>query len=189
MFKILNLHGGPSSGKSTMAAQVFAFLKRHDIMTELVGEFAKELIYAGSEAQLINQVYIMGNQYKKLKDLERYGATLAISDSPLLMQRIYCKGKAYENEIVPLLTKLDSEFSSINVFVKRVKKYQTFGRVHTEEESDYLSKEIWDSMEGNFHYVINGDTDGADKLAYDVLRIIDAELLKELDLPLDGSIK
>ncbi len=180
--KILNLYGGPGSGKSTVAAHVFTYLKRHDVLTELVGEFAKELIYLGNEQQLTNQVFLMGNQYRKLKDLERYGAMMAISDSPLLMQRVYCAGKPYEKEIVPLLAKLNNEFDNINVFIRRVKKYQTFGRVHNEDESVELSQIIWDSMGGEFDYVIDGNIDGADFLAHQTLKIVDKALLEQLNL-------
>lgn len=185
---IVNLMGAPGSGKSTTAAHVFSYLKRHDINTELVGEFAKELIYLGNEIQLVNQVYLMANQYRKLKDLERYGATLVISDSPLLMQTVYCENIPYCKEITALNYKLNEEFHNVDVFIRRVKKYQTFGRVHDEDQSDALSKKIWDLKKGEFHYVIDGDTDGADFLAKEALKIADGELLHQFHLEGAGNL-
>lgn len=175
--KLINLYSGPGSGKSTTAAYMFAHLKRHNIKTELVGEFAKELIYLGNETQLVNQVYIMGCQYRKLKDLQRHNIDIAISDSPLLLQLTYCRRKDYYEELSALVKKLNSEFQNINVFIKRNKPYQTYGRMQTEKEAKELDQVIWDSMDGNFHYVIDGDTLGAEELADAVLQIADEELL------------
>ena len=41
----INFYGGPGIGKSTMAAKMFAALKTAGVKTELVGEFAKDLVY------------------------------------------------------------------------------------------------------------------------------------------------
>lgn len=177
--KLINLYAGPGSGKSTAAAHLFSHLKRHNFKTELVGEFAKELIYLGNETQLVNQVYIMGCQYRKLKDLQRHGIDIAISDSPLLLQLAYCRNKPYFEEMKALVYKLDSEFQNINVFIKRVKPYQTYGRVNTEYEARDLDNVIWNSMNGDFHYVINGDNTGLDQLSEDILQIADQELLNQ----------
>lgn len=162
--KLINLFGGPGSGKSTAAANIFSELKSRHIKTELVGEFAKELIYLGNEIQLVNQVYIMGSQYRKQKDLERYGVDVAISDSPLQLQLTYCRDKAYYQELTALVNVLQTEFNNINVFIKRIAPYQVHGRMQTEKEADRLSELIWNSMDGNFDFVINGDSKGLKEL-------------------------
>lgn len=177
--KCINLFGGPCSGKSVAAAHIFAHLKRHNIRTELVGEFAKELIYLGNETQLVNQVYIAGCQYRKLKDLQRHNIDMAISDSPLLLQLVYCKKTPYYKEISALVHKINEEFDNVNIFVKRVKPYQTYGRVNSEAEAKQLDKEIWDAMNGEFHYVINGDTNSAEELCEDLQVLADDEILSK----------
>ena len=134
--KVVNLYAGPGAGKSTAAAHLFAKLKSHHISTELVGEFAKELIYLGNDIQLANQVYILGCQYRKLVDLKRHGISVAISDSPLLLQLVYCQGQPYYEEIAALVQKLNSEFDNIDVYLNRVNPYQIYGRVHSELEAN-----------------------------------------------------
>lgn len=176
---VVNLFAGPSAGKSTCAANLFCYLKSHHVSTELVGEFAKELIYAGNEVQLVNQVYIMGAQYKKLKDLERNNVDIAISDSPLLLQIVYCKDRHYFEEMFSLVKKLDNEFNNINVFINRKNPYQKLGRYHSEEESLVLDKKIWDLMNGAFHYVIDGTNTGYTRLGKEVLKKADKELLSK----------
>lgn len=161
---LINLFGGPGSGKSTAAAHLFSSLKGKHIKTELVGEFAKELIYIGNEIQLVNQVFIMGSQYRKQKDLERYGVDVAVSDSPLQLQLTYCRAKPYYNELTALVNKLQEEFNNHNAFIKRVAPYQVHGRMQTEREADALSQIIWDSMDGKFDIVVNGDAKGLKQL-------------------------
>ena len=159
---ILNLYASPSSGKSTTAAYIFSMLKMHTAKkVELVGEYAKEMIYHGSEVQLGNQIYLLGNQYRKLKDLERNGIEFCISDSPLLMQLAYCKHLPYLSE---LIKKLDSEFDNIDIFIRRVKPYQKYGRTQSEEEATKLTDIIWSARNGEFDYTINGDQAGCDEL-------------------------
>lgn len=162
--KLINLFGGPGSGKSTAAAHLFSALKGNHVKTELVGEFAKELIYLGNEIQLVNQVYIMGSQYRKQKDLERYGVDIAVSDSPLQLQLTYCRGKTYYNELNALVLKLQEEFNNFNVFIKRAAPYQMHGRLQTEKEADRLSQVIWDSMDGKFDLVVSGNNKGLKEL-------------------------
>lgn len=175
--KLVNLYSGPGSGKSTMAAHLFSHLKKNNYKTELVGEFAKELIYLGNETQLVNQVYIMGCQYRKLKDLQRHNIDIAISDSPLLLQLVYCRHMPYYEEMKSLVYKLNDEFDNIDVFVKRATPYQTYGRVNSEKEAKELDTLIWNSMNGNFDYVVTGDHIGLDTMSEEVIKIADKQLL------------
>ena len=183
---ILNLFASPSSGKSTTAAYIFSQLKMHtEKKVELVGEYAKELIYRGNEVQLSNQIYLMGNQYRKLKDLERNGIEICISDSPLSMQLAYCKHLSYYPELAALSNKLNEEFNNINIFIKRVKKYQGYGRTQTEEESDKLAKEIWDARNGDFDIVVEGNQDGCDELMYFIMKKLVTKSCTVCKKPLD----
>ncbi len=163
---VVNLFAGPGSGKSTTAAFLFYYLKSKNCNVELIQEYAKSQVYEGSYHKLNNQVYITAKQYKKLKDIatnSKENVQLVITDSPLLLGRIYCKSKSYYNEYSALLNVLNAEFDNVNVFVKRVKPYNPFGRLQTVEESDEISGTLLTTM--NFHHVINGDTEGQTKLA------------------------
>lgn len=106
----------------------------------------------------------MGSQYRKQKDLERYGVDIAISDSPLQLQLTYCRSKDYYDELVALVNKLQKEFDNKNVYIKRASPYQMHGRMQTEAEADVLDKVIWDSMSGKFDLVIPGNKKGLKEL-------------------------
>jgi predicted ATPase len=58
--KVINLYGGPGTGKSTTAAALFALMKREGYNVELVTEFAKDLVWTERNKELGDQIYIFG---------------------------------------------------------------------------------------------------------------------------------
>ena len=62
----INLWAGPGTGKSTMAAGIFAALKWNKIDCELVSEYAKQIVWEESYTKLNNQIKssFSGNQNK-----------------------------------------------------------------------------------------------------------------------------
>lgn len=64
--KVINLFGGPGTGKSETASGVFNLLKRNRIRTEYVQEFAKDLTWEGNSTALACQDFIFGNQYYRM---------------------------------------------------------------------------------------------------------------------------
>lgn len=152
--KVINLYAGPGSGKSTTAAYMFSFLKNNGCNVELIREFAKDLVYEKSEHVLSNQIFVMANQYKRLRDIMDYGVKLVITDSPLLLGLVYCQEKPYFNEYSVLVRKLNSEFENINVFIRRAKPYNPSGRLQTAEKSDDISAQLRKTL--TFDFEIDG---------------------------------
>ncbi len=169
--KVVNLYGGPGSGKSTTASAVFANLKNSGYDVELVREFAKDLVYEQSDHVLENQLYVTAMQYKRLKDLSDYGVDIVITDSPIYLGVIYGKNTTYYNELKALISSIEDEFENIDVFVKRTKQYNPSGRLQTEEESDEISKLLL--LTKPFRYAIEGNADGQKALT---LTLIDLHL-------------
>lgn len=159
--RVINLFGGPGSGKSTMAAALFVHFKNQAARCELVGEEAKDQIYWGSRNQLANQFLMAANQYARLKNLEAAGCDIAIADSPLIQNPMYAKDHHYFHDLAALVNKVNTEFENIYVFIARTKPYTPFGRMQKDVEEakviDLLLKkefrELWD-------YSVTGDSDG-----------------------------
>jgi len=139
MTKIINFYGGPGSGKSTLMADVFAELKWEDINTEIVPEFAKDLIWEKRSETLADQVYIFAKQYHRIYRLLDQ-VDYIITDAPLLLNLYYGKTESefFKNFVVDRYQSLDN----IDIFVNRVKKYNPIGRLQTEEEANLIDKEI-----------------------------------------------
>jgi len=142
---IINLFGGPGSGKSTTAAGVFNKLKIAGFNCELVTEFAKHLTWKKDEATLKNQIYVFAKQHDRMFHLKDK-VDVIITDSPLIMGLAYCDWKkqprSFEQLIVDEFNRDDAK--NLNFFINRVKPYQLAGRNENEKEAiekDKLIKE------------------------------------------------
>lgn len=187
---VINFFAGPGSGKSTGAAALFAKLKNKGLRVELAREFAKDLIYEGRKEQLRrNQLFVTAGQYARLKDLEASGCDIAITDSPLALGLAYARDMQYFTELVTLIGKLESEFTNLNVWVDRVKPYQTFGRLQDETAARALDTLTFD-LGYPFQFKTTGDESGQTLLAETVLQHADVAQLVEqkfCKLPVEGS--
>lgn len=135
---IVNLYGGPGSGKSTMAARLFSELKESGIVAELVTEYAKDLTWQESYHELANQIYIFGKQQHRIWRV--YGKVeVIITDSPLLLGLIYGDSS---DTFKKLVVEEYQSRNSIDIFLERVKPYSKIGRSQTEEEARQLDSNI-----------------------------------------------
>jgi len=79
--KVINLFGGPGSGKSTTAAGLFQKMKLKHMSVELISEYAKKLVYSNRlENMLDQQEYIFAKQNNMLHML-RDKVDFVITDS------------------------------------------------------------------------------------------------------------
>lgn len=137
--KVINLFGGPGAGKSTLAAEVFAGLKRKGRSVELVTEVAKSFIYGEMWAFLDNQKFVLREQYKHIKRLENK-VDIVVTDGPILLSCVYDKNN--DEEILESSIRMHKEFNNWNIFVRRDRVYDQRGRGHTEEEAKLLDTSI-----------------------------------------------
>lgn len=137
---VINLWGGPGTGKSTLAAALFAHLKMKGINAELVTEFAKDLVWTERNKELNDQVYIFGKMYHKLWRLQGK-VDVAIIDSPLPLCIYYGMYNTPEN-FGDFVMSCYNQFNNINVVCARSFTYQQEGRYQTEAEADKVHHEI-----------------------------------------------
>jgi len=164
---VINLFGGPGSGKSTTAAGLFFKMKTDNRVksVELVTEFAKDMVYAGRTEELRdNQLYITAKQYGRMQRLVGK-VDYIITDSPLVQSIMYTP-EDYFHSFKQLVLEVYNSFDNFNVFINRVKEYKIYGRGQTEEESDLISKNILDLLdENNLSYVrVDGDIKAPDAI-------------------------
>ena len=149
--RVINLFGGPGTGKSTTAAALFALMKREGYNVELVTEFAKDLVWTERNKELNDEVYIFGKMYHKLWRL-RDKVDYVIIDSPL-PTCLY-----YDNERIDhfrdFVLSAFHTFKNTNFLLKRNFKYQEEGRIQTEEEADLVDKDIRSMLERDHVYIL-----------------------------------
>ena len=145
MIKI-NLYGAPSSGKTTLAGQIFASLKSKRYNIAYVQEYSKDLVYQGIDMRTlgeIDRINILAEQLRREKILKNKVDYL-VTDSPLCLTAYYHKDPlkkedwSYAKDIA-LRHLNDDEF---HFWLGSVDEYEFEGRSHTPEESDAIQKEM-----------------------------------------------
>lgn len=197
MSTIINLYGGPGTGKSTSAADLFALLKRKGKNAELVREYVKEWAWEKRNISVFDQVYFLGKQSRKESML--YGKVdYIVTDSPVFLSAVYASqavppppGNEDDgvNRYIALKGMADAVWSSVGAFyklaaaeghrhihvmLKRTKKYQPDGRFQTADEARELDSKIEDYLAIMFggRVLHSGTTPQALKdLAREVLKV------------------
>lgn len=158
---VINLYGGPGSGKSTTAAGLFHTMKKKNMKVELVTEVAKEFVYDNCLEMLRDQMLVLALQNHRLERLRDTEVEYVISDSPLLLSAFY--GEKYglhPNITVPAVKALHATYNNMEVFIERTKPYSTLGRLGTEEGNIKKDAEIQKLLEEQGLYYTFKD-DGA----------------------------
>lgn len=148
MSLVVNFYGGPGSGKSTLAAGVFYELKQRATNVELSREYAKDIVWRGTEVLLEDQIYVFAKQRRRIKDLE-HKVDIIVTDSPIMMSLIYGKGES--NSFRELVREENAKHNNLNMFVKRDpdRPYNPSGRYQTKEQAEALDKEMLDMLHQN----------------------------------------
>lgn len=136
----LNYLGGPSSGKSVAASNIFTQLKKLHINCELVAEFPKDLVLENNNVALADQIYVFSGQLYRLRCA--YDNTdVAIVDSPLLLSAIYNPDTSIH--LINLIFEQFNKFNNLNIMVRR-KDYphSMSGRIHSLTESVSIDNQI-----------------------------------------------
>lgn len=148
----INLFGGPGTGKSTTAAELFVALKTADIKIELVHEYAKDLTYAEDSFKLQDQLHMLAEQHHRLLRLKGK-VDVAIHDSPFIMGLAYNTDALIpQKELADLALALHNRYTHINIFLQRdirLYPYQDYGRNESLEEALVKDKEILELLEKN----------------------------------------
>ena len=154
---IINLLGGPGSGKSTTAAGLFHTMKLSDFRVELVTEYAKDLTYEGRQNTLDNQLYVFAKQFHRIERIKNQ-LDYIITDSPIILACLYAPLN-YPSSFERLVMDFWQMDDNKSFFINRNKKYQEYGRKHSLEESKELDRKIQLFLENNKidYQIVNGD--------------------------------
>jgi len=136
---LVNFCGGPGSGKSALAAGVFARLKWSGVSCELVTEFAKDKVWEESIKLLDDQMYVFGEQLHRVNRL-RGKVDVVLTDSPLINSIIYYAGD-HRDSFFSLVREIEQTFKTLDVIVLRHGgAYEQAGRYQTEDEAAAIDK-------------------------------------------------
>lgn len=146
---VINLYGGPGTGKSVLAAELFATMKKKGISVELVTEKAKSLTYSKDYKTLHDQLLVFATQHHKVFKLVGQ-VDYAIVDSPLLLNLVYFKDDLpYDyNLFSRLVLQVDSHYRTHNFYLERSEDfvYQEYGRNESSKEALEKDDEILETL-------------------------------------------
>lgn len=142
---VVNLFGTPGAGKSALAANIFANLKKHNINCELVREYVKIWAYQDKQVTPLDQVYLLGKQTQSEAML--YGKVdVIVTDSPILLvgayQHLFFDGNYIQNTAMEIMkeakTKYNVEYKNFLLPMRNEVKQE--GRFHNEDQIKMIDK-------------------------------------------------
>jgi nicotinamide riboside kinase len=137
---VINLIGGHCSGKSTVAAELFARLKKMGVHCELVSEYIKDRIYEENKTMPSNQIAIFGMEHYNISN--KIGKVdVIVHDGSFINNILY---KSEENkEFDNLIVSEYHKFNNLDFFIKRGNiEFEDYGRIHNYEQSLELDEKI-----------------------------------------------
>ena len=168
---VINLIGGPCSGKSTIAAELFARLKKMGIHCELVSEYIKDRIYEENQTMPKNQIAIFGMEHYNISN--KLGKVdVIVHDGSFINNIIY---KTEENKYFDdLIISEYKRFWNLDFFIKRGNiEFETYGRIHNLKQSKELDKTIKETYDSyGLSYIEVESRDAVDKIIPIVLKEI-----------------
>lgn len=168
------LYGGPGTGKTTTASDLFAELKRStvagkiDVQVELVQEWVKTWAWEGRKPQGFDQNFIFANQQRLEEIPLRNGVDCIVTDSPLLLGCAYARKNHVKSwQALLTLAELHEEaYPGLHIFLDRGDRpYVAKGRFEDEQGArrmDSFIRGMLDLFIGSerYHVVPYDDFDG-----------------------------
>jgi nicotinamide riboside kinase len=154
---IINLFGGPGTGKSTNAAGLFYRLKRSGVNCEYIQEYAKDKTWSEDRQTLLCQPYVTGKQFYRTARLLGK-VDVAVTDSPIITGILY-QGFGCTPSWEKWAIEAFNQFNNLNIFLVRNPlnhPYNPKGRSQTESEAmakDIEMRNILDSHNIHYHVV------------------------------------
>lgn len=148
MTKVINLFGGPNTGKSTTAAGLFYVMRLEQYDCELVTEYPKELVLNKQFDILSQQALVTQEQFRRQFIFD--GKTdYIITDSPTVLGAYYMRNGS--RSLKKFLIDQFNESDNLNFFLENDGDipFKTNGRHLSSEESKIASRDIRSMLDDN----------------------------------------
>lgn len=147
--KVINLFGGPNTGKSTTASGLFYLMKVLGLNVELVTEYAKDMTWENRHNILSDQLYILAKQNRRLERL-RDKVDYVVTDSPVILGLNYTPEDYYSN-FKPLVFDVWNTYNNYNFYLRNNGDltYNEAGRNQDKHQAKELDEKIHKFLRDN----------------------------------------
>lgn len=145
--KVINLFGGPGTGKSTTAAGLFYDMKKRGLEVELVTEYAKDLVWERRHNVLEDQIYVFAKQQRRIARLRDHGIEWVITDSPIALGLCYTDPAKFGKNFSNLVMEVFRSYHNFNYLLTRNVAYNPVGRNQGSlEEAQQFDQKVRDLL-------------------------------------------
>lgn len=143
MTTVINFIAGPGVGKSVMTSLVFARLKMMGYNTEIIPEYAKQLVWT-EEFELLNNQYHVSYYQNKLISSLMNKTDIVVTDGCLLHGLVYNMinpdNTSDKDKTKHAILNWFNSFKNINILLERNQElpYQQEGRIQNLEEANHV---------------------------------------------------
>lgn len=158
---VVNFFGGPGTGKSTTAAELFALMKKQGFKVELIHEIAKDYVWERWDHIFREQDYIFAHQHRLQRRLVGHDIDYVILDSSLLLGLFYAAPDFPPSFKVFLRDVFDS-YTNINFYLQRSAQFEYVqaGRNQNIDDAMLIDRQVHEYLVSTlvpFHTVEAGD--------------------------------
>lgn len=158
---VVNFFGGPGTGKSTTAAELFALMKKRNMKVELLHEIAKDFVWERWNHIFREQDYVLAHQHRLQRRLVGHDVDYAVVDSSILLGLFYTPDDMPPSFKVWLRDVFDS-YDNLNIYLERSDAipYVQAGRNQDESGAKQIDRDVRQYLEVTgipFHIVTAGD--------------------------------
>jgi len=159
--KVINFFGGPGTGKSTCAADLYSLMKKRGYKVELIHEIAKDFVWERWDHIFREQDYIFAHQHRLQRRLVGHDIDYVIVDSSLILGLFYMPDD-FPPSFKQFIQDVYNSYSNINIYLLRSDafEYVPEGRNQTEEEAKEIDQRVLEYLlteEIDFYTTESGD--------------------------------
>lgn len=159
--KVINIWGGPCTGKSTTASGLFFEMKKLGLEVELVQEYAKDMVWEQRHNVLGDQIYVFAKQQRRIARLVAHNISWVITDSPIALGLVYVKPDTLGDSFSNLVMETFNSYENYNFLLSRNVQYNPVGRNQkTEQEAvdfDVKVQNLMQKYDVAFRPVVGGE--------------------------------
>jgi AAA domain len=168
---VVNFFGGPGTGKSTTAAELFALMKKKHYRVEMIREIAKDHVWERRDNIFREQDYIFAHQHRLQRRLVGHDIDYVVLDSALLLGLFYAPDD-FPPSFRTFVKDVVDSYNNINIYLQRSDSipYVEAGRNQTFEQARMVDMQVYQYLCENcqFH-VVDAGTNAA-LSAFDIIQ-------------------